>query len=340
MDTITHALSGALIARATAGDRPGALPVGMRMLAGAAAAAFPDADIVVRAFGALPYLDAHRGITHSLVMLPLWSIALAWVFSRIAREHHRWQAFVAVAALGIAIHIAGDVITAWGTMIYAPLSDRRVAFATTFIIDPIFTAIIVAGLIAAWRIPAQRWIAPAALVLLVGYIGAQTWLRSEAMTIGNHYASSNALVATSVVALPQPLSPWRWKILVETDDAWREALVDLQRRAPAPTPPPNAGWVARLDATYQSPGTLAWRRFAKYGDGTSRAIALAAWNDPALAPYRRFARFVVLDHLSEENNGRTCVYFKDLRFTIAGRAPVFRYGACRPRTGSAWKLVS
>ncbi len=340
MDTITHALSGALIARATARDRPDALPLRTRMLAGTVAAAFPDGDIVMRAFDTLTYLSTHRGVTHSLVLLPLWSIALAFLFANFSRGRFRWRQFAGVAALGLAIHIAGDVITSWGTMILAPLSDRRFAFATTFIIDPIFTAIIVAGLLAAWATPKRAWIAPGTLLVLAGYVGAQAWLRSEAIVIGERYGATAGLHAISVEALSQPLSPFRWKILIDTGDAYRETFVDLRRREPAPPAPENAGLIARLASAYQPRDRLEWWRRPKFGDGDARAIALEAWNDPALRAYRRFARFAVLDHLSDDRTGRTCVFFQDLRFTLAGRAPVFRYGACRPRAGIAWELVS
>src|SRR5689334_24563186 len=36
----------------------------------------------------------------------------------------------------------------------------------------------------------------------------------------------------------------------------------------------------------------------------------------------------------------TCVWFVDLRFTLEGRAlRPFRYGACRDRAGTPWRLV-
>jgi len=47
--------------------------------------------------------------------------------------------------LSIGAHIAGDVITSYGTMLLAPLSDWRAAIGTTFIIDLWFSGIIVAG---------------------------------------------------------------------------------------------------------------------------------------------------------------------------------------------------
>ena len=69
-----------------------------------------------------------------------------------------FRAYLVIAALGVGMHILGDLITSFGTMIYAPLSDARPALSATFIIDLWFTGIILAGLAASliWRRPAAR----------------------------------------------------------------------------------------------------------------------------------------------------------------------------------------
>ena len=90
MDTLTHALSGALLARATAGSEKPALPLGRRVAVGALVAAFPDLDIVATWLSPLAYLYHHRGVTHSLVMLPLWTVLLAWLFAWIWRGGPRF----------------------------------------------------------------------------------------------------------------------------------------------------------------------------------------------------------------------------------------------------------
>ncbi len=79
MDTLTHALSGALLARATApaAPRPDQLTTNGRMAIGFVAAAFPDSDFIARWIDPLTYLTTHRGITHSILLLPLWALALA-----------------------------------------------------------------------------------------------------------------------------------------------------------------------------------------------------------------------------------------------------------------------
>ena len=150
MDTLTHALSGALLARVTEPNnpRPDQLPRRTRMWVGFWAAAFPDSDFITRFVDPLTYLTVHRGVTHSVIMLPLWALGLSLLFMLLVRGKYSWRAFAGVVALGIGIHIVGDVITAFGTMIFAPFSNWRAQIPTTFIIDPYFTAIIVAGLIA------------------------------------------------------------------------------------------------------------------------------------------------------------------------------------------------
>src|SRR5918996_1029650 len=62
MDTLTHALSGALLARATEPKAPRTdqLPRRLRMWVGFWAAAFPDSDFIVRFTDPLTYLARHR----------------------------------------------------------------------------------------------------------------------------------------------------------------------------------------------------------------------------------------------------------------------------------------
>lgn len=138
MDTLTHALSGALLGRATAPRCPKSdqLTIRGRMALGFVAAAFPDSDFILRGIDVLTYLNLHRGVTHSIVMLPLWALILALVVRALNRNKKPWRVYFGVIAMGIGIHIAGDVITAYGTKIFAPFSDFRLSWPTTFIIDP------------------------------------------------------------------------------------------------------------------------------------------------------------------------------------------------------------
>jgi len=119
------------------------------------------------------YLLNHRGVTHSLLVLPIWSFGVAWLLAKLLREPGGWRALYGISALAIGAHIAGDVLTNYGTMLFAPLSDWRAALATTFIIDLWFSGIILAGLAASALLYRSRWPAIAALGVLVAYVGFQ-----------------------------------------------------------------------------------------------------------------------------------------------------------------------
>lgn len=336
MDTLTHALSGALLARATA---PKDAPAGFlkrRVAAGFLACASPDLDIVALLFGPLAYLENHRGVTHSLVMVPLWALLYSWILARILREPRGARALFGLTAMSLALHIAEDLITTYGTMILAPFSSWRAQIGTTFIIDLWFSGIIIAGLAASAVLRRSRWPAVAGCALLAGYVGFQYLQREKAAEFGERYALEQGLRGASVNVQPRPVSPFNWTVFVSDAEVHRFAHVNLVREAPLRYREGD-GFIAKLDSMYQPLTSAHWAARSRYGVGTDGALARAAWNSDAMAPYRWFADLPAYDGMSA---GSTCVWFVDLRFDAPGRDnPPFRYGACRDAAGSPWRLV-
>jgi inner membrane protein len=336
VDTLTHALSGALLARATAPKDapPRSLP--RRIAAGFFACAAPDLDIVMTWFGPVAYLESHRGVTHSLIVLPLWTLLLSWILAKVLREPRGWRALYGVTALGIGLHIAGDVITSYGTMILAPFSDWRAAIGTTFIIDLWFTGIIAAGLIASVALRRSRWPAVAASAVLAAYVGFQYLQKEKAVEFGERYARDQGLRGATVNVQPRPVSPLNWTVFVSDAEAHRFAHVNLARQAPRAYREGD-GFVAMLDSAYEPLASAHWEIRSRYGEGETRALAQEAWNSPAMAVYRWFAELPAFEGLG---TGSTCAWFIDLRFFTPGRGTLpFRYGACRDTPGSPWRLV-
>lgn len=339
MDTLTHALSGALLARATepAAARPDQLARGARMWVGFWAAAFPDTDFILNFIDPLTYLTAHRGMTHSIVLLPLWASGLALLFTWFTRRRYSWRSFVGLCALGIGAHITGDVVTAFGTMVFTPLLDVRVAWPVTFIIDPYFTAIIVLGLAvsAIWkrtRIPAAF-----ALAVLTAYVGFQGFLHNRALGVGAAYAATRGMGEPAIHALPQPFSPFHWMIAVENRDDYHLAYVSLARTTPSPPLPDDAGWWRKMYWSYDPPERARWTYVPRFGDAPAYApLARALWASDTLAAYRRFALLPALYRVDDDGTV-VCIWFNDLRFALVGRDMPFRYGACRDGRGP-WRL--
>lgn len=334
MDTLTHALSGALLARATAPQSSAvALPLGRRLVVGFFAAAIPDLDVVVSWISPLAYLYHHRGVTHSLLMLPLWSVLLAWLCALLWRRDRNWRAYVGVIALGLAAHIAGDWITSFGTMILSPFSDTRFKLSTTFIIDLWFSAIIVAGLLLslAWR----RSRAPAVIgvAALAVFVGFQYVQQQRAIAFATAYARSAGLQQASVTALPRPVSPFNWMAVVEDGERYHYALISLSRRDLPALTETGGGFIKRLAAPYLPLDQAIWVQTERYGPPQHAVLAKQVLQQPQLAFFRWFAEYPVLYRI-DSGNPSTCVWFQDLRFLTPGRSRwPFRYGACREGEG-------
>lgn len=303
------------------------------MWVGFLAALFPDSDAIVALFNRQEYLLVHRGITHSLLMLPLWSWLLSLLLARLYRGRYAWKVFFPVVALGIGTHIVEDLFTAFGTMIFAPVSDLRVSIPTTFIIDLYFSGILVLGLIgtAVFR----RSAVPAAIALLVlaGYVGFQEAQRERARDWGLEYAVNHGWTPAVVVALPQPLSPLRWLVVVDRMSDYHIAYITLGRTAPTASGP---GFLGRLAKGYEPRARAQWIRVEPFtGDAVARDFEQRAWNAPALAGYRAFSMFPVA-RLRERASGARCVVFHDLRFSLpATPARGLGYEVCR-RAGHWW----
>ncbi|HKW57356.1 MAG TPA: metal-dependent hydrolase [Candidatus Acidoferrum sp.] len=161
MDTITHGIAGALIGKAVFrgedlfASRPmnRARVVTWSLMLGAV---FPDSDMVREFVSHNPLLIMtwHRGVTHSLVCMPVFAVILGGLTSAVTRWR-KWDApsFAALSgiyAMGILSHIFLDLITTFGTMIWSPLGWSRPAWDLVFIIDFTFSAILFCPQILAW----------------------------------------------------------------------------------------------------------------------------------------------------------------------------------------------
>ncbi len=333
MDTLTHALSGALLARATTGLEKPPLPIGRRMAIGALVAAFPDIDFVASWLSPLAYLYHHRGVTHSLLMLPLWTVLLAWIFALIWRGGPGWKTYAPVVAMSLAAHIAGDWITTFGTMIFAPLSDYRHGIGTTFIIDLWFSGIIIAGLLLSllWR--RSRLPAVAGLAVLVAYVVLQSVLLQQAVEFGRGHAQAAGITPARVSAMPRPVSPFNWMVVIEDDKGYHYSHINLIRRQVLHTGD-NAGFIAKLDAVYRPLDQAVWETDVRYGRGSQGAVVRAVYDHPEFAFFRWFAAYPALHRIDSEALS-LCVWFEDLRFLTPGRDSFpFIYGMCSEGSGA------
>ena len=161
MDTITHGIAGALIGKAVfrGEDMFASQPINRaRIITWSLmlGAIFPDSDILRDWFSSNPMLILtwHRSVTHSLVCMPFFALALAALTRGFARWR-KWDApsfgaLTGIYALGILSHILLDLVTTFGTMVWSPLQWSRPAWDLIFIIDFTFTALLLCPQLLAW----------------------------------------------------------------------------------------------------------------------------------------------------------------------------------------------
>src|SRR2546423_3773126 len=200
MDTITHGIAGALIGKALFrgqdmfSRRPlsrGRIITWSLMLG----AIFPDSDVVRDIFSRndLLVITWHRSITHSLVCLPIFALALAGLTHALVRWR-KWDSpsfwpLTGIYAVGILSHILLDLVTSFGTMIWSPLNWSRPAWDLIFIVDFTFTAILLVPQLLAW-VHRDAKLAPRRAVLM--------WMLFIPLTFG--VAAISRMVGTPISA--------------------------------------------------------------------------------------------------------------------------------------------
>ena len=338
MDTLTHSLLGAVVVRSVFPAQHSTHPFSnrQRLLAGALAGVFPDSDFIASWIDPMIYLTLwHRSITHSLVLLPLWALLVGGLLSFVLRQRGEWRYLSLLAGVSMLSHIASDLITVYGTQILAPASNWRASIGTTFIIDPWFTLIVVAGFVAGFSDGLTR-LSQASLVVLCGYLGLQGVLREQALTLGRERVQRDAIPALRVTAFPQPFSPFNWKIIIESADYYDVGYTSLSGGYAGHGG--GTGFWDQVRATYRSPGEMHWRRQERFGvSGAEREAVKRLWEDPQLDYFRRFAELPVLYRIDREGSA-SCVWFTDLRYVLPFLTPPFRYGLCRDGARAPWRL--
>jgi membrane-bound metal-dependent hydrolase YbcI (DUF457 family) len=161
MDTITHGIAGALMAKAlfNGDDLFASRPMNRQRIvtwATMLGAIFPDSDVFRDILSRDPMLviSWHRSITHSLICLPAFALLLAALTRWIARWR-KWDApsyavLTGIYAAGILSHILLDLVTSFGTMVWSPIKWSRPAWDLIFIVDFTFTGILLVPQIPAW----------------------------------------------------------------------------------------------------------------------------------------------------------------------------------------------
>jgi len=142
MDIATHALLGASAGYAIGGRQIGRPAAAIGALGGS----LPDLDVFLRnATDPLFALEFHRHFSHSLVFSLITSIGVGLVLHCLFKRGSK-RMNIALVLVGYLSAILLDACTSYGTHLFWPFSDQRVALSIISIVDPILSVALILSL--------------------------------------------------------------------------------------------------------------------------------------------------------------------------------------------------
>jgi inner membrane protein len=241
------------------------------------AAEAPDLDSFASFGGRIFGFEHHRGITHTLVGVPLVATLVVGVLFLGYRLFHRdpsgrlmteppprWGLLWLFACLAALSHILLDFTNNYGVRPFEPFSHRWYSWDIVFIVEPVLWVILIGGLVlpllfglvdreigARAKRPRGRAGAVAALILVVLFWGFRDYQHRRAVAAMQAltYRNENPI---RVSAYPYIINPFKWHGVVETRDFFQ--TMDVNSLTPEVDPRDEARVIHKPEET---PVTLA-----------------------------------------------------------------------------------
>lgn len=247
MDPLTQGALGASLPQSCSPGKNAAHAGVLGFLAGMAA----DLDVLIRSStDPLLFLEYHRQFTHSLIFIPIGGAICALILHYLIGRRRGLalrQSWLYCTA-GYATHALLDACTTYGTMLFWPFSDVRIAWNTISIVDPIFTLPLLLGVVLSARTKRARFVRLALLWAAV-YMSLGLVQRNGAVEMGRQLAAERGHTPLRLEAKPSIGNILLWKIVYETRHKF---YVDAARTGIAPRVYPGVS-VDKLDIARDMP---------------------------------------------------------------------------------------
>lgn len=192
----------------------------------------PDLDIFIRSStDPILFLEYHRQFTHALSFIPLGALICAGVLYFFVRKQLTFKESYLFCLLGYATHGLLDACTTYGTQLFWPFSDTRVAWNNVSVVDPLFTLPALALVILASK-KKKPQLARWAMAWAVAYLCLGLVQHGRAEAAGRTLAQERGHNPVRLDAKPGFANLLLWKIVYEVDDHY---YVDAVRVGFQPT---------------------------------------------------------------------------------------------------------
>ncbi len=226
MDSVTQFALGAAIGESVLGRKAGVRAA----LIGGMLASVPDLDVLYPYASDVSAFTWHRGVSHSLFVLALCAPLLAWLLQKLpvtnrgtARD---WRLLVFLALL---THPLLDAFTVYGTQLFWPLPVPPVAWSTLFIIDPLVTTPLLAGIIGAriahrYRTRHADTINLVGIILAVAYLGVSVAIKQSVEQTARDILAARGIEYARLLSTPLPFGTSNWRLVAMTRDGYLQGL--------------------------------------------------------------------------------------------------------------------
>ncbi len=228
MDSLTHALTGAIIGEATAGSKIGK----KAMLIGALAANIPDLDVLVTPFfDPIKAMFVHRGFSHSFLLLIPGSLLIAYLLSKKIIKSltliHAWM-LIFIPWLS---HLVMDIFNTYGTALFEPICSIRVSFDSMAIVDLSLLLILsffwVAILQAKRKQQNTVKLSVIAMIAVMAYFGLSSIIKIRLEQRLSSHASHSKILPQRVHTTPLPLTNMAWMVVTEDSATFEISHVNI-----------------------------------------------------------------------------------------------------------------
>jgi inner membrane protein len=213
----------------------------------------PDLDYLIRSSeDTLLHIEYHRHFTHALAFIPVGALVVALALWPFFRRRTPFGLLYLWCLLGYASHGLLDSCTSYGTYLFWPFSDHRVAWNWISVIDPLYSVPLLILLGAAlWH--RRHWPVGLAWVWIVLYMGIGALQNHRAEQALEEWATQQGISIQRLVAKPAFANLVLWRGLV--DDGERFHLVAIRNLPGAGTLFWPGGSVEAFNPEPFDPGT-------------------------------------------------------------------------------------
>ncbi|MFC4654314.1 metal-dependent hydrolase [Rheinheimera marina] len=223
MDSLTQIALGSSVSVALLHKQIG---IRKAIVLGAVLGTAPDLDVLIERGDPLSNMTGHRTETHALFYLALLSPLLGWLLARYWSRPDWWVRFTLAVGAVLISHPLLDSLTIYGTQLALPFSNTPYGTGSVFVIDPLYTLLLLLGVGSCLARPASRGnlygLSLSSVYLLLGL--ATQWLVSEKATA---QLAKEQQPSAHVLVTATPFNTALWRVLVMQENQYLEGYYSV-----------------------------------------------------------------------------------------------------------------